>query len=75
MPSTRKCGGGKSSTRSDSSSSSASRSSLASKRESKRRFVCPICDDEVRDRSGSFGGDEAVECEGVCAAWLHTQGH
>ena len=66
---TRKRGGGKSSALSVSSSSP----SLAGKREIKGRFVCPICDEVILDAVGSKPGDDSIQCDGVCATWLHRR--
>lgn len=36
-------------------------------------MLCPICDSTVKDAVGNRRGDEAVECEGICAAWMHRK--
>ena len=34
--------------------------------------ICPICDSAIKDSAGKrVGGQDAVECSGSCAIWLH----
>lgn len=32
---------------------------------------CPICEDEILEATAKKHGDDAVECEGSCTAWIH----
>lgn len=35
--------------------------------------LCGICQEVIRDAVGSRPGQAAIQCDGVCAAWLHRQ--
>lgn len=35
--------------------------------------VCPICDYTIKKAVGRRQADDAVECSGICAAWLHRK--
>lgn len=50
-------------------------SSVASngKRGKKDTCLCPICDEEIVEATAKRRGDESIECEGRCAAWLHRR--
>lgn len=37
----------------------------------KGQSVCPICESAILDAVGKKPGQDAIECEGTCAAWLH----
>ena len=39
----------------------------------KGQCVCPICDEKIKDTVGQKTGDDAVECDGVCASWVHRR--
>ena len=47
--------------------------SKASVKSKKAQCTCPICDDLILEAVGKKAGDEAVECDGSCAAWLHRR--
>lgn len=34
-------------------------------------FTCPICDETIKDAVGRRKGQDAIECDGICATWLH----
>lgn len=40
---------------------------------SSQNMTCPICETEIKESTNRSRGDDAVECEGVCSAWLHRQ--
>ena len=33
--------------------------------------LCSICEDAILDASAKYPGHDAIECEGLCKAWLH----
>lgn len=35
------------------------------------KCVCPVCEEEIVDVTGKKSGQEAIECEGSRAMWLH----
>ena len=35
--------------------------------------VCPICDVVIKESVGRRQGDDAVECSGTCATWVHRK--
>lgn len=35
------------------------------------QFICPICLDPIVEAVGKKAGDDAIECDGSCATWLH----
>lgn len=37
------------------------------------QFECPICDELVKDASGSKLGQDSIWCDGPCASWLHRR--
>ena len=37
------------------------------------KCICCICDEVVREACGRKPGDEAIECSGTCAGWLHRR--
>lgn len=39
----------------------------------REKIYCSVCDEEIKENVGKQAGDEAVECEGVCGAWLHRK--
>ena len=43
----------------------------ASKWSLKSKYVCPICDDIIKDQSSSAEGHDSVFCDGHCNTWLH----
>lgn len=36
-------------------------------------FSCPICDEVILDAVDDKPGEQAVECDGSCATWLHRR--
>ena len=30
-----------------------------------------VCDDPIREKSSTCGGDDALQCEGRCQSWFH----
>lgn len=43
----------------------------SSTRAKKGLCVCPICDSAILEAVGRKSGQDAIECEGSCSAWLH----
>lgn len=55
-------------------SSPSSQSTRSSTKKSKSTcFVCPICDESIKDSSTRVSGQDSVFCDGVCNTWLHRR--
>lgn len=61
---------GKATTQSPFAGSSAATSN---KKEANRKCLCPICDEAILDAVGSKPGEDSVQCDGICATWLHRR--
>ena len=42
----------------------------SNKKPKKESVTCPICEDDIIDGKH---GEEAIECDGICASWLHRR--
>lgn len=52
---------------------SPSTQSMKPSKDKKGQFTCPICLDPILEAVGRKAGDDAIECDGSCATWLHRR--
>lgn len=48
-----------------------SETTATSAKAKKDTFICPICDNIIKEAVGKRQGQDAIECSGSCATWLH----
>ena len=38
-----------------------------------KSFICPVCEETIKDPSPTSEGQESIFCEGTCNTWLHRK--
>ena len=45
----------------------------AKKKPPNKSFICPVCEEFIKDSSATSDGQDSILCEGTCGTWLHRK--